>query len=101
MVDCTIQSLEDRFQSLGDVRSIFGVLFNFGQLDAQTRKDQCKLLRDKLTFGEQFDIDGSALAIEMENLPVLPKAQMSPFELLTYLSQNEICGLYPNLWVVG
>ncbi|CAJ1079287.1 zinc finger MYM-type protein 1-like [Xyrichtys novacula] len=43
--------------------------------------------------------DGSALATEMENLLVLPKEQMSPFELLTYLSQNEICELYPNLWV--
>ena len=75
------------------------MLSNFGQLDPQTRKDQCKLLRDKLTFGEQSDIDGNALATEMENLPDLPKAQMSPFELLTYFSQNEICELYPNLWV--
>jgi len=75
VVDCTIRSLEDRFQSLGEVRSIFRVLFNFGQLDAQTRKDQCKLLSDKLTFEEQSDIDGSALATEMENLPELPKEQ--------------------------
>lgn len=99
MVDCTIRSLEDRFESMEDVRGIFGVLFNFGQLDAQTRKDQCNLLREKLTFQDQSDIDGSALATEMENLPELPKAQMTPLELLTYLSQNEICELYPNLWV--
>lgn len=99
VVDCTIQSLEDRFQSLGEVRNIFGVLSNFGQLDAQTRKNQCQLLSDKLTFEEQSDIDGSALATELENLPELPEAQMTPFELLTYLSQNEICELYPNLWV--
>ena len=99
VVDCTIQSLEDCFQPLGEVRGIFGVLPNFGHLDPQTRKDQCKLLRDELTFGEQSDIDGNALATEMENLPDLPKAQMSPFELLTYFSQNEICELYPNLWV--
>ena len=75
------------------------MLLNFGQLDAQTRRDQCKLLGDKLTLGEQADIDGSELATEMENLPELPKAQITPFELLTYLSQNEICELYPNLWV--
>lgn len=75
------------------------MLLNFGQLDAQTRRDQCKLLGDKLTFGKQADIDGSALATEIESLPELLKAQMTPFELLTYLSQNEICELYPNLWV--
>ncbi|KAI3363911.1 hypothetical protein L3Q82_001511 [Scortum barcoo] len=99
VVDCSIRTLEDRFQSLGEVRSHFGVLHNFGQLDAQTRRDQCKLLGDKLTFGEQADIDGSALATEMESLPELPKAQMTQFEMLTYLSQSEICELYPNLWV--
>ena len=71
-VDCSILSLEDRFQSLGEVRSHFGVLLNFGQLDAQTRSDQCKLLGDKLTLREQADIDGSALATEMESLPELP-----------------------------
>lgn len=31
--------------------------------------------------------------------PELPKAQVTPSELLTYLSQDEICELYPNLWV--
>lgn len=30
VVDCSIQSLEDCFQSLGEVRSHFGVLLNFG-----------------------------------------------------------------------
>lgn len=36
VVDCSIQSLEARFQSLGEVRNNFGVLFNFSQLDTQT-----------------------------------------------------------------
>ncbi len=52
VVDCSIQSLEDRFQSLGEVRDNFGVLH-----------------------------------------------KMTIFELLTYLSQNDICELFPNLWI--
>ncbi|KAM3624160.1 uncharacterized protein V6R79_019961 [Siganus canaliculatus] len=99
VVDCSIRSLEDRFQSLQEVRSHFGVLLNFCQLDAQTRRNQCQLLGDKLTLGEEADVDGSALATEMESLPELPKAHMTAFELLSYLSQNEICELFPNLWV--
>ena len=99
VVDCGIQSLEDRFLSLGEVRDNFGVLLSFSQLDAQTQSVQCKLLQDKLNSGEEADVDGSALATEMESLPELPKAKMTTLELITYLSQNEICELYPNLWV--
>lgn len=83
VVDCCIQSLEDRFQSLRGVKDNFGVLLGFSQLDAQTRRDQCKLLGDKLTCGEEADVDGSALATEMESLPELPQEKMTAFELLT------------------
>ena len=33
VVDCGIQSLEDRFQSLGEVNDKFGVLLNFSDLE--------------------------------------------------------------------
>lgn len=99
MVDGGIQSLEDRFQSVGEVRDNFGVLFNFCDLDAQTLRDQCNMLEDRLTCGEESDIDGSALPTEIESLPDLPQAKMTGFELLTYLSQNDICELFPNLWI--
>ncbi|KAK3505576.1 hypothetical protein QTP70_005210, partial [Hemibagrus guttatus] len=57
---------------------------------AEKRRGECKLLGDKLTCGEEADVDGSALATEMESLPELPEEKMTAFELLTYLSQNEI-----------
>lgn len=62
MVDYCLQSLNDSFQSLSEVKDNFGVLLGFSQLDAQTRRDQCKLLGDKLTCGEDSDVDGGALA---------------------------------------
>lgn len=99
LVDCAIQSLEDRFQSLGEVRNNFGVLLNFSDLDAQTLREQCKILGDRLTCAEDSDVDGNALALEIESLPELPQSKITAFELLTYLSHNDICELYPNLWV--
>ncbi|XP_056157767.1 sodium- and chloride-dependent neutral and basic amino acid transporter B(0+) [Lampris incognitus] len=44
VVDCSIQSLEDRFQSLGQVRDNFGVLLNFSLLDPQARRDNVGFL---------------------------------------------------------
>ncbi len=41
----------------------------------------------------------SALTTEIESLPNLPQAKMTAFELLTYLSQIDICELYQNLWI--
>lgn len=99
VVDCSIQSLEDRFKSLSEVKENFGVLLNFRELDRKVRREQCELLGEKLSCGEEADIDGSALAVEIESLPELPQTMMTALELLTYLSQNEMCELYPNLWV--
>lgn len=45
---------------------------------------------DKLC-GEEADVDWSALAAEMKSLPELLQAKKTTFELLTDLSQNEIC----------
>jgi len=36
VMDCGIQSLEDRFKSLGEVRDTFGVLQNFHNLDEES-----------------------------------------------------------------
>ncbi|KAG1973804.1 zinc finger MYM-type protein 1-like isoform X2 [Pimephales promelas] len=99
VVDCSIQSLEDRFQSLSEVKENFGVLLNFRELDRKVLREKCELLGQKLSCGEEADIDGSALAVEIESLPELPQTMTTAFELLTYLSQNEMCELYPNLWV--
>ena len=88
VADCGIQSLEDRFQSLGEVTDNFRVLLNFSDLEAETLRDQCRNLGDLLTYGEESDVDGSALATELESLPKLPQAKMTAFELLTYLSQK-------------
>lgn len=44
MVDGGIQSLEDCFQSVEEVKGNFGEFFNFSAFDSQTLRDQCNIL---------------------------------------------------------
>ena len=55
VVDCSIQSLEDRFHSLSEVKENFGVLLNFKELDRKVQREQCELLGEKLLCGEEAD----------------------------------------------
>ncbi|XP_057214502.1 zinc finger MYM-type protein 1-like isoform X2 [Triplophysa rosa] len=99
VVDCAIQTLEDRFSSMGKVRDNFGVLNNFQNLDTQTIRYQCEQLGRTLSTGNESDLDWKDLVMELESLPTLPKDKMTALELLAFLHDKDICELYPNLWV--
>lgn len=49
---------------------------------------------------EKSDLDCRELTMEMRSLPDIPKEDMMASELLTFINQNELCELYPNLWIV-
>ena len=99
VVDTTIQSLTDRFKTLGEVRDQFGVLLNFQKLDDQSLSNQCDKLCKTLTSGNESDIDGKELAMEVKHLPSLPSDEMTALELLTFIHKKHLEELYPNLWV--
>lgn len=100
VVDTAIQSLEDRFTSLRDVRDKFGVLLSFSDMDDKALREHCELLGNTLTEGGGgTDLDWREPATEIQSLPNLPKTSMTTFELLTFIHQNELTGFYPNLWV--
>ena len=44
-------------------------------------------------------LGATALTMKLESLPKLLQAKMTAFELITHLSLNDICGLYPNFWI--
>ena len=52
-----------------------------------------------MTCGEEADVDWRELAMEMQSLPELPKEDMTTLEMLTFLNDNELCEIYPNLWI--
>ncbi|RXM99487.1 Transmembrane protein 165 [Acipenser ruthenus] len=73
---------------------MFGVLPNFHHLDGGTLRDQCELLGDMLTCGEEADLDWRELAMEMQqSVPYLTKAEMTAMELLTFIHQNELTNI--------
>ncbi|KAK0151933.1 hypothetical protein N1851_006703 [Merluccius polli] len=63
VVDCAIQSLDDRFQPLGDVKDKFSVLLNH-----LTLSNKCDELCKILTCRDESDIDGKELDYEIRNL---------------------------------
>ncbi|XP_034544579.1 zinc finger MYM-type protein 1-like [Notolabrus celidotus] len=99
VVDTAIGSLKDRFETLGEVRDRFGVLLNFQKLDDQELCNQCDNLCGTLSSGDESDIDGKELAVEVKNLPRLPSDDMTALELLTFIHKKHLEELYPNLWV--
>uniref|UniRef100_UPI00358EB2DD zinc finger MYM-type protein 1-like n=1 Tax=Myxine glutinosa TaxID=7769 RepID=UPI00358EB2DD len=99
VVDSAIASLDDRFETLGQVKSKFGVLPNFPTLDDGALEKQCEELENTLRSGEEADIDGRELAMEIRNLPQLPTNRMTAFELLDFVHKKELTELYPNLWI--
>ncbi|XP_066959002.1 uncharacterized protein [Macrobrachium rosenbergii] len=99
VVDTAIESLTDRFKTLGEVRDRFGVLLNFQKLDDQALSNQCDNLCMTLSTENESDIDGKELAVEVKNLPRLPTGDMTALELLTFIHKKHLEELYPNLWV--
>ncbi|KAF7643451.1 hypothetical protein LDENG_00239310 [Lucifuga dentata] len=99
VVDSAIASLDDRFETLGQVESKFGVLQNFPTLDDEALEKQCEELDNTLRSGEEADINGRELAMEIRNLPQLPTNRMTAFELLDFVHKKELTELYLNLWI--
>ncbi|QQP39921.1 Uncharacterized protein FKW44_013792, partial [Caligus rogercresseyi] len=99
VMDTAISSLDERFQNLGEVNRIFGVLLDFPNLGEEDLLLKCQTLSTALTHDSQPDIDGTELAKEMQNFPPLPSKKMTNMELLTFLHEKKLVEIYPNMWV--
>ena len=76
------------FETLGKVKSRLWVLLNFPTLDDEALEKQCEELENTLRSGEEADIYGRELAMEIRNLPVTNR-----------ITAFELTELYPNLSV--
>lgn len=71
------------------------------KLDDQALSNQCDNLCMTLSTGNESDIDGKELVVEVKNLPSLPSDDMTALELLTFIHKKKkswrnctpICGL--------
>lgn len=69
-MDTALSSLDERFQTLGDVNDKFGVLLNFPNMSKEELLEHCQTLSTALSHDGQPDID--ELVLEMQNFPHLP-----------------------------
>ncbi|XP_036004551.1 zinc finger MYM-type protein 1 [Fundulus heteroclitus] len=99
VMDAAISSLDERFQNLGDVNNLFGVLLDFPNLAEKELLQKCQTLSTALTQDSQQDIDGAELTREMLNFPPLPSTNMTNMELLAFLHEKKLTEIYPNMWV--
>ncbi|XP_074302386.1 uncharacterized protein LOC141633942 [Silene latifolia] len=98
IVDQAISSLKWRFEKYQDFENVFGFLFTSERLlSMEDGRLQvcCNGLEDALKKGEQFDIDGNELYMELKFLRgLLPKEKLGPGEMLSFL-KNFSC--FPNV----
>ncbi|KAK0145339.1 Zinc finger MYM-type protein 1 [Merluccius polli] len=63
-----------------------------------TLQKHCTKVEKTLTAAGESDIDGAEIAQEIMNLPELP-TQTTALEMLSFLHENNLQELYPNLWI--
>lgn len=61
--------------------------------------NQCDNLCRTLSSGDESDIDGKEMAVEVKNLPSLPCDDMTALKLLTIIHKKHLEELYLHLWV--
>lgn len=98
VVDTALASLDERFQSLGEVNDKFGVLLNYLKMKEEEILKHCQNLSTALTHDGQPDVDGKELALEMQNFPKFP-SNLSNMQLLTFLHEKKLTEIYPDMWV--
>lgn len=95
VVDSAVTSMDERFETLNQVKTKYGVLLNFSsasQMSSEYLKAQCMEVQNT-----DCDINGMDLAHEIQNLSDLPSDKTTAFELLSFLCEKNLEELYPNL----
>ncbi|XP_039866244.1 zinc finger MYM-type protein 1-like [Simochromis diagramma] len=101
VVDSALISLQERFETMNQVKEKYGVLLDFSKVNGMSKEDlkkHCTEVQKTLTDKGVADIDGPEMMQEIINLPQLPP-QTSALEMLSFLHDNQLQEVYPNLWI--
>ncbi|XP_074270467.1 uncharacterized protein LOC141594217 [Silene latifolia] len=101
VVDQAIGSLRKRFEQYEEFQNVFGFLFSSSKLhtlDNAELKSCCDDLQVALTSGEQCDIDGNELYMELKLLKdILPsEEEMEAIDILKFLKRKSY---FPNAFI--
>lgn len=101
VVDSALMSLQERFETMNQVKEKYGVLLDFSKVNGMSKEDlkrHCNEVHKTMTDKGLADIDGPEMMQEIINLPQL-SPQTSAWEMLTFLYNNRLQEVYPNLWI--
>lgn len=101
-LDTAINSVEERFEQLQNVRSIFGFICNIYDLRTKTEpyiRKHCLTLEKALQHGESKDIDAMDLCNELQVLALALPKRLGPKDVLNFLCINHLTANYPNTCV--
>lgn len=103
VLDCTINSLEERFSQLSTYNDMFGFIYNLRKEDNSTLMKKCADLQLALTDGEHRDrdIEGHQTFQELLVLKtVLPDdCGSKPMEILKFITSHSLSENFPNVCV--
>lgn len=99
LLDCAINSLEERFSQLSSHNYVFGFLYNIKNEDKNTLLQKCADLQIALTDGEHRDIEGHQLHQELlVLLTLLPEdCGNRPEDILKFIMNNSLAENFPNV----
>uniref|UniRef100_A0A8C5PM21 TTF-type domain-containing protein n=1 Tax=Leptobrachium leishanense TaxID=445787 RepID=A0A8C5PM21_9ANUR len=102
VLDCAIQSLEERFLQLREHSNVFGVLYDIPKLKEVVPENllqQCKELERVLSHDNMRDIDSADLNDELKALSKYIPAGLSPKGVLEYICTNHLTALFQNVCI--
>ncbi len=101
---CRAQKLCEKWKGDATPREVFyignkfGVLTHFPSLADEELAEQCNALGTTLHFEGHSDLDSRELVLEIKNFPHLPSKTMSLLELITFMHDNDLSEIHPNVW---
>ncbi len=96
VVDAATSVITERFSTLENVGSKFGVLTNFPSLADEELAEKCNALGTTLHFEGHSDLYSRELVEEIKNSPHLSSKTMSLLELITFVHDKDLSEIYPN-----
>ncbi|KAG8558188.1 hypothetical protein GDO81_016897 [Engystomops pustulosus] len=103
ILDCAIQSVEERFLQLREHSSVFGVLYKIPQIKDWTVEEiniHCNKLGEILAHDNQWDIDAADLCHELKSVSrYIPTDCITPKSVLEYIAKTKMTSIFPNICI--
>ncbi|CAM5171062.1 unnamed protein product [Natator depressus] len=102
VLDTAIHKVEESFQQMQQLQSVFGFLHDIHSLQKKTAKqikEFCIKLESALTHENSKDIDATDLCSELQAFSRQLKKHSTPEEVLKFVCENKLTDSFPNIFI--